>query len=685
MSDSSSTKSTTPKTENRGDFVEKPHEEQLPEAAKQPLLDPANQRRNGKGLGSPHDQSIRQSIPQDRGRDAMKETLAETGSDGRRSSRPSSGRQRVKSDLGHMVEVKAYYDDTRIDGQRSSRPSSGRRKVKSDLGPMMGDQASYDRGRYGYPFPYGSYQPAGMAYPHQTRSSRSPSFQGFVDPQSRPPPSRRRPSHQRVHSLPQAPSDMWPYGMMSYPPPGVSPFGYPPDAILPDESGPLLPYSKTSPTASYRKRKSHVARAPAPVMMPMPLGAARGMYGSIDNRSYEELTPPPPPQGAPSHASPYIRPENFSPRGEIKKLTSGFVPNRGTPPPSPSIRKTGMDIPPYSRSPRPSPPGSSSLRSPGYYMRGDDARVSWTPDTPLQDGYDAMSSVRGPYLMSPHNGVDFSSEGSYRDTRRGKPHSRRKMHMRQKSAQLFMEDTKGVKQPLACKDVLFYLLFVVHLIGVLYLGAHYSRDALMVNKTGDEWTVNVDYRNVIFVAAFCGAFAVTLSTLTLILMTVIVRRLVQVSLILAIALSFAWGTIGIGVSPKPVVPITGFIALALSVGYTFVVWDRIPFASANLHAGLTGVRRNAGTVLVALFFQFLALVWSIYYTFVVVGVYDALLEGDLKLSKNATVFVYTMLFISYFWTYNVLLVSVYVHILITIASWWLTAFYFSLSMLYKLL
>jgi hypothetical protein len=81
-----------------------------------------------------------------------------------------------------------------------------------------------------------------------------------------------------------------------------------------------------------------------------------------------------------------------------------------------------------------------------------------------------------------------------------------------------------------------------------------------------------------------------------------------------------------------------------------------------LHAGLTGVRRNAGTVLVALFFQFLALVWSIYYTFVVVGVYNALLEGDLKLSKNATVFVYTMLFISYFWTYNVLLVSVYMHI-----------------------
>jgi hypothetical protein len=315
---------------------------------------------------------------------------------------------------------------------------------------------------------------------------------------------------------------------------------------------------------------------------------------------------------------------------------------------------------PYTRTPRVSPPtNGSSLRSPGY-VRGDDARVSFSPGTPLQEKYNARSS--GPYLMSPEeiNGTVDNPDGApYRDSmRRGKTHSRRK-HMRQKSAQLFMEDKKGVKQPLACRDVFFNLLFVLHLVGVGYLGAHYSRDAFTVNDKNEELTVNVYYRNVVFLSALCGAFAVTLSTLTLVLMTVIVRRLVQVSLILTIALSFAWGTIGIGVSPKNVVPITGFVALALSVGYTFVVWDRIPFASANLQAGLTGVRRNAGSVLVALFSQFLALVWSVYFTFVAIGVYDALLEGDLELSQNATIFVYTMLFISYFWTYNVLSVIVY--------------------------
>jgi hypothetical protein len=140
-------------------------------------------------------------------------------------------------------------------------------------------------------------------------------------------------------------------------------------------------------------------------------------------------------------------------------------------------------------------------------------------------------------------------------------------------------------------------------------------------------------------------------------MTMIVRKLVQVSLILTIALSFAWGTIGIGVSPKNVVPITGIIALTLSVGYAFVVWDRIPFASANLMAGFHGVRQNASTVLVAFAFQFLALIWSIFFVFVVIGVYDAVLNGHLSISQNATTFVYTMLFVSYFWTYSVFYVS----------------------------
>jgi hypothetical protein len=240
-----------------------------------------------------------------------------------------------------------------------------------------------------------------------------------------------------------------------------------------------------------------------------------------------------------------------------------------------------------------------------------------------------------------------------------KPPSARKMHMRQRSAQLFMEEVKGVEQLPACRDIFFLLLFVFHLLGIVYLGNTYGYEALRFHDEMDrDSSVTIIYTNVIYISCLSGTFAVAVSALALLLMTFVAKKIVQIALILSISLSFAWGTIGIGLSPKKVVPATGIIALALSVAYTFIVWDRIPFAAANLNAALHGIRANPGAVLVAFFFQFLALAWSIYYTYVVVGVYDALEVGDIDLSfPRMKIVVYGTLGISYYWTLHVFLVS----------------------------
>jgi hypothetical protein len=251
----------------------------------------------------------------------------------------------------------------------------------------------------------------------------------------------------------------------------------------------------------------------------------------------------------------------------------------------------------------------------------------------------------------------------------------KKMHMRQRSAQLFMEEVKGTPQRPACRDVLFVLLFLFHLVGMLFLGTTYGLEAMKIHEDhkhsanstaafnlntdqdAEAAAVTLKYWNVIYLACLCGAFAVVVSTCALLVMMTITKRIIQLALVLTICLSFMWGTIGIGLSPKSFVPITGIIALALSVAYAFVVWDRIPFAASNLHSGLSAVRANIGTVIVAFFFQCLALLWTLYYTFVVIGVYDALEVGDLVLSQNMQIFVYAMLGISYYWTFHVLMVS----------------------------
>jgi hypothetical protein len=314
---------------------------------------------------------------------------------------------------------------------------------------------------------------------------------------------------------------------------------------------------------------------------------------------------------------------SFSPLGELMSLTSSF------------------------RDPSEMSPRQSSPRS--QYVKGvptiPDMHFSWTPGTPLGQ-------------PSPYD-VGVGGEPVYLTHKRTKSESSRKMQMRQHSAQIFMEEAKGVEQPASCHDVIFLLFFVFHLIFMVYLGQVYGKDALENHgqaMAGDA-TVTIYYKNLVYLACLSGGFAIVVSAMLLAVMTFFARHFVQVALIFVITLSFIWGTLGIGLSPKNVVPITGIISLALSVAYTFIVWDRIPFAAANLLTALNGVHDFPGTVGVAFIFQALALGWSVYYAIVLVGIYDAILEGKLELSHRMTIAVYVLMGVSYYWTFQVFAVS----------------------------
>ena len=255
--------------------------------------------------------------------------------------------------------------------------------------------------------------------------------------------------------------------------------------------------------------------------------------------------------------------------------------------------------------------------------------------------------------------------------------------MRQQSVNLYMSDYRGKEQPKACRDAFFAVLFLLQLILMCYIGITYGPEALVSDsemlgpKRGeqdDDVAVGAEvdrnavplelaYWNIIKMAYTSGAFAMIVSGCALAFMMAMSRRLVYVALVLSIGVSFAWGTIGIGISPKSFVPITGIIALMLTVGYMFVVWDRIPFASANLTTALTGVRENLGLVCIAFECQFLALVCSIYYSFTFVGLHNAMNVGTLEIGENWKVAVNAMLFISYYWTYQVLRVSLVTELL----------------------
>lgn len=248
--------------------------------------------------------------------------------------------------------------------------------------------------------------------------------------------------------------------------------------------------------------------------------------------------------------------------------------------------------------------------------------------------------------------------------------------MRQASINLFMNSYRGKEQPRSCQDPFFALLFLLQLAIMCLIGLRYGPDALvstsaelgpqhgledddatLARQRDDQTPLVLAYWNIVKMAYTCGAFAVVVSACALAFMMAMSRRLVYVALVLSIGVSFAWGTIGIGISPKSFVPITGIIALMLSVGYMFVVWDRIPFASANLTAALAGVREHLGLVCIAFECQFLALVCSIYYSFTFAGLHNAMYNGEVAMGDNWKILVDCLLLVSYFWTYQVLRVS----------------------------
>jgi len=317
----------------------------------------------------------------------------------------------------------------------------------------------------------------------------------------------------------------------------------------------------------------------------------------------------------------------------------------------------------------------------GGPLNGQDNRIR-ADSYGSQGSYHSQISFHGPpdgnemeAILARHN-----AEQGYNNKQSSK---RPSMHMRQNSVNLYMKSFKGVKQPKTFKDLMWGVLFLLQLAIMCIVGIRYGPEALVPSAedlgAGEGLDDNVDlepllegteegvddakivlaYQNIVKMAYTCGAFAIIVSALALAFMMAMSRRLVYVALVLSIGVSFAWGTIGIGISPKSFVPITGIIALMLTVGYMFVVWDRIPFASANLTTALTGVRDNLGLVGVAFLYQFLALVASIYYTFTFVGLHDAMHNGDLlgKVSDNMMWAIDIILFVSYYWTYQVLRVS----------------------------
>ena len=235
-----------------------------------------------------------------------------------------------------------------------------------------------------------------------------------------------------------------------------------------------------------------------------------------------------------------------------------------------------------------------------------------------------------------------------------------------------MKQYLGTEQPRKCRGIAFAILFllqaaIVCAIGTMRVSEGWRRSTTSFATSGNQWPTVL-----LVVTFFSGNFASAMCGLIIHLMTIVYKRMIQIALITACALSVLWGMFGVAAIAIPQQPtssgisyvpcIMGFAVCMACTGYTVVVWDHIPFASANLHVAMMAIRSASSVIwLMTFMFQLFSLLWSIFWAMAVVGVCENIdAATDSMISFLALVF----LLLSYFWTFQVIAVSVYTCILV---------------------
>jgi hypothetical protein len=100
------------------------------------------------------------------------------------------------------------------------------------------------------------------------------------------------------------------------------------------------------------------------------------------------------------------------------------------------------------------------------------------------------------------------------------------------------------------------------------------------------------------------------------------------------------------------------------------VWSRIPFASVNLLTACTAVKKNCGVILVAYVYVILAFGWSILWSVALAGVYDQVINVGNGQENSINYGYYFLLFLSFFFTHQVIQNCTHVTVSGTVGSWW---------------
>jgi hypothetical protein len=229
---------------------------------------------------------------------------------------------------------------------------------------------------------------------------------------------------------------------------------------------------------------------------------------------------------------------------------------------------------------------------------------------------------------------------------------------------------RGENQTPEYRDAPFAIGFVAHLMVVLFLSFSWGIGALKQDDTTgtssyqtdddkpaynpDDGDDSVSLSGLLWLCLLTSLASIAISAASLELMTRHAEQLIQISLITSC------GILGLLVmfmfaNQAALVAFFMLFALVFTGLYAYTVWNRIPFAAANLQTALSAIQTNYGVCLLAYGIAFVANIWLLLWSLAFIGVsYKESTCQDGVCKSNMDPISFFLLVISYHWTNQVL-------------------------------
>lgn len=231
------------------------------------------------------------------------------------------------------------------------------------------------------------------------------------------------------------------------------------------------------------------------------------------------------------------------------------------------------------------------------------------------------------------------------------------------------------KQPTRCRDPLFAVLFYANIAAIVVVASLYGSNPFTVQDNANvNGGATVDYTPFFYVAGISGGVGLVFSALALQVLMCIPGILIKAALLLNVVLSLVAAAVAFYYNSTGMA-IFALVVFALTACWTYCIWSRIPFATVNLKTGTTATRANCGITFMAYIIVAVAIAWTLLWTVTVVGVQDQLVtcttdENGVTVCENFNYLFIFLLFLSYFFTHQVLSNTIHTTVAGVVGSWW---------------